>query len=99
MSGSVAVRNESGGTCLPGVGNRIQFGRGLAWLVLGDGHRELRSFPGPALHTDMALVRLDDGFDEAQAEAKAPLRAALVAAVKARPNPVLLLLGDADAGV
>jgi len=44
-------------------------------------------------------VSFHHGFDQAQAEAQAALRTAFIAAIKAPPDFMLLLDGDANAGV
>ena len=46
-----------------------------------------------------AAVRLDDGLDQAEAEAEAAFGAALVAAVEPVPDARQLVGGNADAGV
>src|SRR5436190_12306813 len=67
--------------------------------VLGQRHRKLRSFSDFARDCDFSVVRLDDGFHQAQAQAQAALGTALVATIEPRPDLVLLVRRDADASV
>src|SRR5882672_8243879 len=62
-------------------------------------HDELRAFIRLTRNRDLAAVRFHHGFDQAQAEAEAALRTALVATIEARPNLFVFLRGDAHAGV
>ena len=71
--------------------------KGLALLRQADG--EFGALVGLAGDGDLAAVGFDDGFDQAQAQAQAALGTALVAAIEPGPDLVLLLGGDADAGV
>src|ERR1035437_3733646 len=71
--------------------------RGLALLRKSDG--ELGTVVDLAGDGGFAAVGFDDGFDQAQPEAQAALGPAFVAPVEAGPDLVLLLDGDADAGV
>src|SRR6185312_13340882 len=65
----------------------------------GQTHCKLGTFIYLARHRNCSAVRLDDGFDQAQAEAKAALGTALVTAEQARPDFVLLMGRNTDTGI
>src|SRR5205814_1505969 len=59
----------------------------------------LRALLDLAQHADFSAVSLDDRLDQAEAQAQATLRTALVSAIQTGPDFVLLLMRNADAGV
>src|SRR3954467_11605224 len=60
---------------------------------------EGRAFPRITFYFDGTLMRFDKRLDQAQTEAQAALRTALVAAIKTAPDFVLFLLWDSHAVV
>src|SRR5438046_1699367 len=62
-------------------------------------HDEFRALVRLAMNLDGPAMSFDDGFHKTQSQPKTSLRPALIAAIKAAPDFLLFVGGDADARI